>query len=128
MTSRTERRAAALEAIANALMQLAAAEREADEPRPEDVFIDRRNCRKELGLPQRAFLSAAGTDFPAFRVARRVTATKADVVAWLKTRSVQPKPVPVRAAAPLDPDAFFREVDRRRARLRGCGRQRRARH
>lgn len=113
--SRAERRAAALEAIGKALMTLAALEREADEPRPEDVLIDRRNCREELGLPQRAFLFAAGQEFPAFRVSRRVTATKADVLAWLKTRAVQPKQAPSIAveasSSPPDPDAFFREVD-----------------
>jgi hypothetical protein len=93
MTTQGERRAAALEAIAHALLDLAALEREPEESAPSEVLIDRRNCEKELGLRPRTFLAAASDrDFPAFLVARRVTATKADVFAWLKTRRFEPKP------------------------------------
>src|SRR5687768_2600751 len=91
MNTQQERRAAALEAIGHALLELAALEREPPESRPIDVLINRRNCAKELGLSPTAFLEAAGTAFPAFRVSRTVTATKADVLTWLRSRSVEPK-------------------------------------
>lgn len=51
MTSRHERKAAALEAIADALLELAAVEREPDEAvSPSETPIDRRNCGEMLGL------------------------------------------------------------------------------
>jgi hypothetical protein len=50
MTTRRERRAAALEAIAHALLELAAVEREPEETTsPSETLIDRRNCERELG-------------------------------------------------------------------------------
>jgi hypothetical protein len=114
MTSPCERRAAALEAIGHALLELAALEREPEESAPTEVLINRRNCVKELGLAPGAFLEAAGTAFPAFRISRTVTATKADVLAWLKSRQVAPK-VPrekpaVSSPSPADPDEFLKLV------------------
>jgi hypothetical protein len=92
MLPRQERRAAALEAIAHALLELAAVEREAEDAAvPKSVLIDRRNCDRELGLTPRAFAAAAGRDFAAFRVSKRLTAMKEDVLAWLKSRKVEPK-------------------------------------
>ena len=115
MISRHERRAAALEAIANALLELAAVEREPDESSPSEVLVDRRNSAKELGLSPSAFTAAAGRDFPAFRVSKRLTATKADVLAWLKTRKVSPKPHPAKPAPTKesDRDAFLKQVHTR---------------
>ena len=115
MPSRHERRAAALEAIAHALLELAAVEREPEEAAPTEVLLDRRNCEKELGLTPRAFAAAAGRDFPAFRVSKRLTATKADVLVWLKTRKVEPKPARVSAPPPKesDRDSFLRQVHAR---------------
>jgi hypothetical protein len=109
MTPR-ERRAAALEAIAHALLELAAVEREPEETTsPTETLIDRRNCQETLGLSPHAFVAAAGRDFPAFRVSKRLTATKADVLAWLKTRKVEPKaPRPLAAPKPPDPDAVLK--------------------
>lgn len=116
MSSPRERRAVALEAIAHALLELAAVEREPEEEvAPQEVLVDHRNCEKELGLVPRAFTAAAGRDFPAFRVSKRQTATKADVLAWLKTRKVEPKPPRLKEApkgAP-DPDAFLKEIHAR---------------
>ena len=60
MASQSERRANALEAIGNALLELAAIERASEEVPETEVLIDRRNCRKELGLPAGAFIAAAG--------------------------------------------------------------------
>ncbi len=112
MTSPRERRAAALEAIAHALLELAAVEREAEETSAAEVLVDRRNCEKELAITPHAFVAAAGRDFPAFRVSRRLTATKADVLAWMKTRTIQPKPPrPVETPKPPDPDAFLKAVN-----------------
>lgn len=115
MQSRRERRAAALEAIAHALLELAAVEREPEEQTPNEVLIDRRNCEKELGLTPRAFAAAAGRDFPAFRVSKRITATKADVLAWLKTRTVEgtpSRPVATKTKVP-DADALLKAAHRR---------------
>jgi hypothetical protein len=113
MLSQRERRAAALEAIGNALLELAAVERASEEVPETEVLIDRRNCRKELGLPAGAFIAAAGREFPAFRVSRKTTATKADVLAWLKTRRFTPAPTPPKAplASDSEPDAFLKAVD-----------------
>jgi hypothetical protein len=117
MPTNRERRAAALEAIANALLELAAIEREPETSAPAEVLIHRKNCRQELGLPPAAFLEAAGREFAAFRVSRRVTATKADVLGWLKTRGVTAKPprardVPERAPmTELERDEFLRVAD-----------------
>jgi hypothetical protein len=114
MTPQRERRAAALEAIGNAILELAAVEREADEPAPADVFIDRRNCEKEVRLSPRAFADAAGRHFPAFRVSRRRTATKVDVLTWLRSREVEPKVSrPPLTTPPPDPDAFLKSVHAR---------------
>jgi hypothetical protein len=112
MSSRNERRAAAFESIAAALLELAAVEREPYEANPQEVLINRRNCAKELSLTPSAFVAAAGRDFPAFRVSRTLTATKADVLTWLKTRAVQPKlqrPKPA-PTAPDDRDVFLKSV------------------
>lgn len=120
MTTHRERRAAALEAIGHALLELAAVEREPEETtNPNEALIDRRNCARELGLTPHAFVASAGYDFPAFRVSKRLTATKADVLAWLKTRKVERKPRrPVEAPEPPDNDAFLRQVNARfRARV-----------
>jgi hypothetical protein len=112
--SLAERRAAALEAIARALLELAAIERESETSSPIETLIDRRNCERELGITPRAFVDAAGRDFASFRVSRRLTATKADVLAWMKTRKVQPKlPRPVEVPAPPDPDAFLKAANAR---------------
>lgn len=115
MSSQRERRAAALEAIGKALLELAAIERASEEVPDAEVLIDRRNCRKELGLPAGAFISAAGREFPAFRVSRKVTATKADVLAWLKTRGVTPAPTPPKPPVAVEPakDTFLDEVHAR---------------
>ena len=112
MTCPRERRAAALEAIAHALLELAAVEREPEpSTNPAEILVDRRNCEEELRITPRAFADAAGRDFPAFRVSRRLTATKADVLAWMKTRTVQPKPPrPVETPKPADADAFIKSV------------------
>jgi len=95
MTTQRERRAAAFEAIAHSLMDLAAIEREPEERPASETLIDRRNCQNELGLSANAFVRVAGREFPAFRVSRRLTATKADVLTWMKSR-----PVPTRARTP----------------------------
>jgi len=110
-----ERRAAALEAIGKALLELAAIERESREAPPEEVLIDRRNCRRELGLPAGAFIAAAGHDFPAFRVSRKVTATKADVMAWLKTRAFTPEPPKPKPTTNVEqnPEEFMKAVHTR---------------
>ena len=113
MSSRHERRAAALEAIAHALLELAALEREPDEIAPKEILIDRRNCERELGLSPRAFAAAASrSDFAAFRVSKRLTATKADVLAWLKSRKVEPRPHHEKplSTQPQDPDGFLKEI------------------
>jgi hypothetical protein len=45
-------------------------------------------------------------------VSRRLTATKADAPAWMKTRKVQPKPPrPVEPPKPQDPDAFLKAAN-----------------
>jgi hypothetical protein len=117
MPSRQERRAAALEAIAHALLELAAVEREPEEKQTaREILIDHRNCEAELGLARRAFTAAAGRDFPAFRVSKRQTATKEDVLAWLKSRTVEPKAKVVAVTpprAPDDPDSFLKAVHAR---------------
>jgi hypothetical protein len=116
MQSHRERRAAALEAIAHALLELAAVEREPDAFRnSKEVLIDRRNCEAELGLTPGSFVAAAGRDFPAFRVSRRLTATKEDVLAWLKSRKTSPKSarVIVPPKKPDDPDEFLKKVHAR---------------
>ena len=114
MTSQRERRAAALEAIGNALLELAAVEREAEESPAGEVFIDRRNCEKELGLSPRAFADAAARHFPAFRVSRRLTATKDSVLTWLRSREVEPKTSrPAAMKPPPDPDEFLSSVHAR---------------
>src|ERR1700722_5327563 len=115
MTTRRERRAAALEAIAQALLELAAVERDPEETTsPSEILIDRRNCEKELGITPHAFVAAAGRDFPAFRVSKRLTATKADVLAWLKTRKVERKaPHPREDPKAPDPDALLRVINAR---------------
>lgn len=111
MLSRHERRAAALEAIAHALLELAAVEREPEEVRSaREVLVDRRNCNEELGLTPRAFAAAAGRDFPAFRVSKRLTATKEDVLAWLKSRRVDAKPKAMPTTAVPVPKADDRET------------------
>jgi hypothetical protein len=114
MLSRQDRRAAALEAIAHALLELAAVEREPEDPvTPKEILIDHRNCEAELGLAPRAFTAAAARgDFPAFRVSKRQTATKEDVLSWLKSRKVEPKPGRVREVPKKadDPDAFLKQV------------------
>ncbi len=112
MTTRGERRAGALEAIARALLELAAVEREPEETTsPSETLIDRRNCERELGITPHAFVAAAGRDFPAFRVSKRLTATKADVLAWLKTRKVERKaPRAKEEPKPADPDALLKVV------------------
>ena len=78
------------------------------------MFIDRRNCEKEVRLSPRAFADAAGRDFPAFRVSRRRTATKVDVLTWLRSREVEPKisrsPL---VEPPPDPDAFLKSIHAR---------------
>lgn len=114
-SSRRERRAAAFEAIAHALLELAAVEREPETtPSAREILIDHRNCEEQLGLTPRAFTAAAARgDFPAFRVSKRQTATKDDVLSWLKSRKVEPKPKPAPAATPPDPDAFLKPVDPR---------------
>ena len=87
-----ERRAIALEAIGHALLELAAIERES-EPATRETFIDKKNSLREVGLSPAAFAAAAGLHFPAFRVSRRLTATREDVVGWLKGRTmVKPQP------------------------------------
>ena len=87
-----ERRAIALEAIGHALLELAAIERES-EPATKETFIDKKNSLREVGLSPAAFAAAAGLHFPAFRVSRRLTATREDVVGWLKGRTmVKPQP------------------------------------
>lgn len=116
MPSRHERRAAALEAIAHALLELAALEREpVESTSPKELLIDHRNCEAELGLARRAFTAAAARgDFPAFRVSKRQTATKDDVLAWLKSRKVEPKvKTPPERAAPSELDAFLKAVETR---------------
>jgi hypothetical protein len=114
MIPQRERRAAALEAIAHALLELAAVEREPEETCPSETVIDRRNCEEVLGLTPHAFVAAAGRDFSAFRVSKRLTASKADVLAWLKTRRVEPKPPRSKNARELpDPDAFLKAVNAR---------------
>jgi hypothetical protein len=115
MKLRSERRAAALEAIAHALMDLAAVEREPDEAMsPIETLIDRRNCERELGITSHAFVAAAGRHFTAFRVSKRLTATKADVLAWRKTRKVEPKVHrPAVTPRPPDPDTFLKAVHAR---------------
>jgi hypothetical protein len=117
-TSLHERRAAALEAIGRALLELAAIEREPAERLAHEILVDRRNCETEVGLRPSAFAAAAGRDFPAFRVSRRLTASKADVLAWLKSRTVEGKAprvyapssptVSAQAPTPMDHDAFLR--------------------
>jgi hypothetical protein len=110
-----ERRAKALEAIAHALLDLAAVEREPEDAPPREVLINRRNCEAELGLAPSTFMNAAGRRFPAFRVSKRVTATKADVLAWLKTRKVTVR-TPTMSRTPAtdpDPDAFLTAVQGR---------------
>jgi hypothetical protein len=113
MTTRRERRAGALEAIAQALLELAAVEREPEETTsPSETLIDRRNCERELGITPHAFVAAAGRDFPAFRVSKRLTATKADVLDWLKTRKVERKaPRAKEDPKPADPDALLKVVN-----------------
>jgi hypothetical protein len=115
MTAHRERRATALEAIAHALLELAALEREPEEATsPGETLIDRRNCEKELGITAHAFVAAAGRDFPAFRVSKRLTATKADVLGWLKTRKVERKaPRAIDLPKPDDPDAVLKRVNAR---------------
>jgi hypothetical protein len=115
MTTRSERRAAALEAIAQALLELAAVEREPEETtNPSETLIDRRNCERELGITPHAFVAAAGRDFPAFRVSKRLTATKGDVLGWLKTRKVECKvPRAKEDPKPPDPDALMKVVNAR---------------
>jgi hypothetical protein len=116
MLPRHERRAAALEAIARALLELAALERETDAPAPsKEILIDRRTCDAELGLTPASFVAAAGRDFPAFRVSRRLTATREDVLAWLKSRKIEPKSVRVIVPPkkPDDPDEFLKKVHAR---------------
>jgi hypothetical protein len=116
MRSQRERRAAAFEAIAQSLLELAAIEREPEERPASEILIDRRNCESKLGLSPRAFGDAAGRDFPAYRVSRRLTATKADVLAWIKSR-----PVPTKGSRPPaatsrpteDPDAMLKAVNAR---------------
>ena len=120
MTSRGERRAVAFEAIAQALLELAAVEREPDDATsPSEILIDRRNCAEMLGLTPHAFVAGAGRDFPAFRVSKRLTATKGDVLAWLKTRKVEPKAPRLQETPKVpDPDVFLKEVNVRfRARV-----------
>lgn len=112
MKNKAERRAAALEAIANALLELAAVEREPEDAPPAEILIDRRNCERELGLSPWAFVRSAGREFPAFRVSKRLTSTKEDVLAWLKSRKVEPRSI-VRtpdAEASFDKEKFFGQV------------------
>lgn len=119
MLSRRERRATALEAIAHALLELAAVEREPEDvATPKEVLIDRRNCDRELGLTPRAFAAAAGRDFPAFRVSKRLTATKEDVLAWLKSRTVEPKPKAVSSMAVAVPKEDDRDTLLKKVRAR----------
>jgi hypothetical protein len=115
MTTRRERRAAALEAIAHALLELAAVEREPEETTsPIETLIDRRNCEKELGVTPHAFVAAAGRNFPAFRVSKRLTATKGDVLGWLKTRKVEREASRANEdPKPADPDALLKVVNAR---------------
>ena len=114
MISPRERRAAALEAIAQALLELAAVEREPEDVPLGEVLVNRRNCAKELGLAPTAFVEAAGREFQAFRVSRTITAKKADVLAWLQTRKVKPRSVQVAPSpgVPVNMDDFLRAVER----------------
>ena len=56
-------------------------------------YLDARGAR-ELGLSRRAFLArAADGAFPTFRAdGKRIVAKRADVIAWLESRRVNPKP------------------------------------
>ncbi len=101
--------------MARALLELAAVERESDgTTSAAETLIDRRNCEKELGITPRAFVDAAGRDFASFRVSRRLTATKAEVLAWMKTRTVEAKPPrPLEAPKPPDPEAFLKAANAR---------------
>lgn len=121
MTTRRERRASALEAIAHALLELAAVEREPEETaNPSETLIDRRNCERELGLTPHAFVAAAGRDFPAFRVSKRLTAIKAEVLSWLKTRTVERKRPRLREdPKPGDADAVLKAANSRFSKLVG---------
>jgi hypothetical protein len=96
------------------LLELAAVEREAEEKPPQEVMIDRRNCEKEVGLSPRSFMDAAGRHFPAFKVGRRPTASKADVLAWLRSRvkTTRARPLEV-TPTEFDMDAFLKKVDAR---------------
>jgi hypothetical protein len=96
-------------------MELAALEREPDETTgPSETLIDRRNCEKELGITPHAFVAAAGRNFPAFRVSRRLTATKADLLVWMKTRKVEAKPQrSAPAPKPPEPDPFLKAANAR---------------
>ncbi len=99
MTELRKRRATALQAIGNALLELAAIERESADGGGE-MFINRKNSESELGLASSAFRAAAGLHFPAFRVSRRLTAKREDVLAWLTSRTMT-KSVPSRK--PMSP-------------------------
>lgn len=71
-------------------MELAAIEREPElVSSPKELLIDHRNCEAELCLARRAFTAAAARG--AYRVSKRQAAAKEGVLAWLKSRKVEPK-------------------------------------
>lgn len=76
---------------------------EKSEPATRETFIDKKNSLREVGLSPAAFAAAAGLHFPAFRVSRSLTATRADVVAWLKSREMVKPPRPSSEPTPPRP-------------------------
>lgn len=71
-------------------------------------------------MKRRAFLArAAAGAFPTFRPdEKRIVAKRADVVAWLESQRVSPKPPPMNAREPVD------DVDEKIAELLDRGRLR----